>query len=68
MEIWAIIGMVVVATILFFVVMGGVYRAMTAMKVSNNTVGMMIVLSSNVYTAYITWAITSNSIPFMSGG
>lgn len=68
MEIWAIIGMVLVATVVFFVLMGTMFKTLTAMKVTGNWVGMLIVLASNVYVAYITWAITSGNIPFLSGG
>ena len=68
MDIWALFGMVVAAIIGAFGLMWVTYRVLKKLKVGDNTAGLLIVAVSCIYTAYITWAITSGNIPFMSNG
>lgn len=68
MIIWAIIGMVLVMTMLFMGVLWVTARLLDRLPVSTGVTGISILLVCCAYTAYVTWAITSGNIPFLSGG
>jgi hypothetical protein len=67
MEIWAYIGMAIMALFGGFLVMWITYQLLKLAKVSVDTAGLWIVVMSCAYVSYVTWAITSNNVPFLNG-
>jgi hypothetical protein len=68
MEIWAIFGFVVAVCLVYFLTMWALQKLTMKAGVNTTRGGVTIIVVSMAYASYVTWAITSSNVPFLSGG
>ena len=68
MEIWAIFGFVTAICLLYLLTMWALQKLTMKVGVATTKGGILIIVVSMAYVSYVTWAITSGNVPFLSGG
>jgi hypothetical protein len=67
LNLWTVIGMVVSAAIVFFLAMAAMMKLADVLKVADSMRAVFVLGMCMVFASYVTWAITSNNIPFLHG-
>ena len=68
MEVWAMFGMGIVGIFLFMFSLWVTNKVASKVGIPDSWTGGILIGVAMAYASYVTWAITSGNVPFLTSG